>query len=395
MAKGLVYLVGGGPGDPELITLKGLNCLKKSDVIIYDALVNPKLLSHCQPSSEKIFVGKRRHRHTYEQDEINALMAQYADQGKIVCRLKGGDSFLFGRGGEEAEFLSKHGIAFEVVPGISSVFAVPAAAGIPLTHRNYASVVTIATGHASDGKLIAESKCADDLDWCRYGTQKTLVILMGFARIESIVNKLESAGWKAESPIALISSGTLPNQFVVTGALSNIVQKVRKFKQMLSSPALIVVGDVVKLRKKISTSGLEIDLINIRRLKAHEETIPERVKKIKDDIHTRGELMTPLWIEDSNDVVLNGHHRLAALKALGCELAPCVLFDYSSPKVEVQVCPGSSIKSINKKLILSAALTGNLFPPRSSLHVLKFDPPVFLTPLALLKKETREPANIF
>src|SRR5262245_31763132 len=145
----MVYLVGAGPGDPGLLTVKGLACLQKCDVVIYDALANPALLDHCPPQAERVFAGKRRHRHSFEQNDINAMLLKYAREGKTVCRLKGGDPFLFGRGGEEAEHLFKHGISFEVVPGVSSIIGAPAAAGIPLTHREYASHVTVVTGQNS------------------------------------------------------------------------------------------------------------------------------------------------------------------------------------------------------------------------------------------------------
>ncbi|OGR54330.1 MAG: uroporphyrinogen-III C-methyltransferase [Elusimicrobia bacterium RIFCSPLOWO2_02_FULL_39_32] len=247
--EGMVYLIGGGPGDPELLTLKGKHCLEKTDVVIYDALINLELLEHCPKNAERIFVGKRRHRHAYEQKEINQLLLRHAKMGKVVCRLKGGDPYLFGRGGEEAELLSKNKISFEVVPGISSIIAVPAYAGIPLTHRRYASFVTIATGHQKDGE--EKSKNNEDSEWCHYSSKKSLVILMGFARLKAIVQRLIHFGWPKNSHIALISSGTLPNQFTLTGTLQDIVPKVEKFKDSLSSPAMIVVGNVVKLNKII------------------------------------------------------------------------------------------------------------------------------------------------
>ncbi len=178
---GIVYIVGGGPGDPSLITLKGIECLKKSNVIVYDALIGKELLNFCPNNAIKIFVGKRRHKHTYEQEEINSILLKHARRGKTVCRLKGGDPFIFGRGGEEAEMLAENGIPFAVIPGVSSVAAVPAMTGIPITHRKYSSFVTIATGHEGKG------------DWCLYFPKKTLVILMGFARLESIVRQLLAA----------------------------------------------------------------------------------------------------------------------------------------------------------------------------------------------------------
>lgn len=376
---GKVWLVGGGPGDPELLTVKGLRCLKHCDVVIYDALVSPDLLKHCPRKAEKIFVGKRRHRHAFEQNEINTLLLKYVRKGKNICRLKGGDPFLFGRGGEESEFLACHQIPFEVVPGVSSVIAVPAAAGIPLTHRSHASYVAIATGHEDNG---------EDAEWYRYASKKTLVILMGFHRMTSIVGRLLDSGWPKETAIALICRGTLPDQATVTGTLKDIVKKVEKLKSVLSAPAMIVVGDVVKLREKIFPSVAEIDLLPIDQLKAHEETIPERTKKIKDEIEQSGQLESALWVEKKSKVILNGHHRLAALKLLGCEFVPCILLDYSSPEIKVGICPGSSVTAIDKSLVLQAALGEKLFPPRSSLHVLRFDPPDFSVPLEMLRSLT-------
>ena len=234
-----MYLVGGGPGHPGLLTLRGAECLKRCEAVIYDALVNPALLAHCPSSAKRIFVGKRRRHHEFEQDEINALLLKYASKGKIVCRLKGGDPFLFGRGGEEAEFLFEHGVRFEVVPGVSSVIAAPACAGIPLTHRDYASHVTIVTGQ--------NSRLGDAY---RYLPKKTLVVLMGFARAGDIAKKMVSLGWPPSTPVALICSGTLASQAVITGTLSDFNEKIDKSGGRLSSPAMIVAGDVVKMREK-------------------------------------------------------------------------------------------------------------------------------------------------
>ncbi len=384
---GFVYLVGGGPGDPDLLTLKGLRCLQQCDVVIYDALVNPALLEHCPASAERIFVGKRRHRHTFEQKEINALMLHHSREGKKVCRLKGGDPYLFGRGGEEAEFLSQNAVPHEVVPGISSIIAVPAYAGIPLTHRDYASHVTVITGqNAGMGGEAPEDR------WVPYHylPRKTMVILMGFAHAENIAKRLVGLGWPGDTPAALICSGTHSTQLTVTGKLTEFGEKVQRFRDILSTPAMIVVGEVVGMRRKMTASNFDIDLLPIAELKAHEETHPDRALRIKGEILKSGAVLTPLWVDERHRIVLNGHHRLAALKELGCVYVPVLLVDYGSPSVSVDVCPGSSIASISKEAVTEAALSGNLLPPRSSLHLLNFTPPNFATPLKTLKKEPME-----
>ena len=380
-SHGKVYLTGGGPGDPGLLTVKALQVLKECDVVVYDALVNPALLENCPPSAEKIFAGKRRHRHSFEQKEINALLLKYALEGKKVCRLKGGDPFLFGRGGEEAEFLSKHGVPFEVVPGISSIIAVPAAAGIPLTHRDYASHITVVTGENSSMK----EKAPQDR-WEPYGylQKKTLVILMGFAHTEDIVKRLLTFGWPKDTPIALICRGTHADQLAVSGTLKDFPAKVRRLEGVLGAPGLIVAGAAVGMRGKVSPSAVDFDFLPLSRLKAHEGVIPERVKKIKEEISAAGVIETPLWVDREHFIVLNGHHRLAALKEIGAALVPCVLLDYSSPYIEVRVCEGAKIKSIDKEKVQDAALDGKLFPPRSSFHTLRFDPPKVETPVELL-----------
>lgn len=389
-SRGIVYLVGGGPGDPGLITVKGLERLKQCEVVIYDALINPALLEHCPPRTERIFVGKRRHRHAFEQKEINALMLKCADEGKKVCRLKGGDPFLFGRGGEEAEFLFEHGIRFEVIPGISSIIGAPAYAGIPLTHRDYASHVTIVTGQNS---TMGEESSQDRWEPYHYLQKKTMVILMGFAHVGAIIRRLISLEWPTDTPIALICSGTHANQLIITGTLSDFENKVERLKYILSAPAMIIIGEVVRMREKMPHSSHEIDLLPISQLKIHEETIPSRVLRIKQEISQSGCVVTPILVEKDNFIVLNGHHRLAALKELGCEFAPCLLVDYQSPYIEVKICPEGSMRHIDKDIIIQAALTNRPFPPRSSLHELNFNPPAFSTPLAILKIESVESVN--
>jgi uroporphyrinogen III methyltransferase/synthase len=242
---GKVYLIGAGPGDPGLITVKGLECVKKADVIIYDYLANERLLDHRRPDSELVYVGKQGGKHTLPQDEINNLIVRKAKEGKIVARLKGGDPFIFGRGGEEAEDLVDAGIPFEVVPGVTAATAVPTYAGIPLTHRDHTASVAFVTGHEDPTK--PESK----VHWDKIATGVgTLVFFMGMKNLQSIVDNLVAHGRSAETPVALIQWGTRTDQRVVTGTLSDIIPKVKAAK--LGPPAIIVVGDVVKLREKLN-----------------------------------------------------------------------------------------------------------------------------------------------
>jgi uroporphyrinogen III methyltransferase / synthase len=242
---GIVYLVGAGPGDPGLITVKGLECVKKADVVIYDYLANERLLDHRRPDSELIYVGKQGGRHTLPQEEINALIVRKAREGKIVARLKGGDPFIFGRGGEEAEELVDNGIPFEIVPGVTAATAVPTYAGIPLTHREHTASVAFVTGHEDPSK--EESK----IHWDRIATGiGTLVFFMGMKNLQNIVDNLTAHGRSPETPVALIQWGTRTDQRVVTGTLQNIVPRVKEAK--LGPPAIIVVGEVVRLREKLN-----------------------------------------------------------------------------------------------------------------------------------------------
>jgi len=239
--KGLVYLVGAGPGEPGLITVKGLDCIRKSDCIVYDRLASPRLLVHAKPDAELVYVGKAPDRHTLNQEEINRVLVEKALQGKIVTRLKGGDPFVFGRGGEEVEALIEYGIPFEVVPGITSAIAVPAYAGIPVTHRDFASSFVVMTGNEDPTK--EDSR----ISWDKVATSAgTLVILMGMANLPQIVEKLIHNGRPAATPVALIRWGTRPEQKTLTGTLENIVEKARAadFKH----PAIIIIGEVVTLR---------------------------------------------------------------------------------------------------------------------------------------------------
>lgn len=241
MSKGKVYLIGAGPGDVKLITVKGLECIQKADVIVYDRLANPRLLSYRKPEAKLIYVGKSPDRHTLTQDEINRVLVEEGLKGNIVARLKGGDPYVFGRGGEEGEELRKAGVAFEEVPGITSAISVPAYAGIPITHRDFTSTFTVITGHEEPGKETS------NINWPRLAQDPgTLVFLMGVGNLPQIVEKLVANGKDAQTPIALIRWGTRPEQQVVTGNLANIVDIVNKAG--LKSPAIIIIGQVVTLR---------------------------------------------------------------------------------------------------------------------------------------------------
>jgi len=239
---GKVYLVGAGPGDPGLLTIKGRECIAKADVLVYDYLASPTLLKYATAHAEKIYVGKKGGDHTLSQDGINDLIAQKALDGHIVTRLKGGDPFIFGRGGEEAEVLISKGIPFEVVPGVTSAIAAPAYAGIPLTHRKFTSNVAFVTGHEDP------TKEQSSLDWEALARGiGTLVFLMGVKNLPHIVERLLAGGKPANTPVALVRWGTTLRQATVTGNLGNIVEVVAQAG--LKAPAVIVVGDVVSLRQ--------------------------------------------------------------------------------------------------------------------------------------------------
>ncbi|MFH0925384.1 MAG: uroporphyrinogen-III C-methyltransferase [bacterium] len=243
--KGKVYLVGAGPGDYKLITLRGLELIQMADVLVYDYLANKKFLDYAREDAERIYVGKKGSQHTLEQDDINQLIIKKAREGKIVIRLKGGDPFVFGRGAEEAQDLIAEGIEFEVVPGVTSAIAAPAYAGIPLTHRDYSPTATFITGHEGVDKK------GPEINWA--GISKgvgTLVFLMGVANLPNIVNNLLEHGRDAQTPVALVRWGTRPEQETITGKLEDIVAKVKEagFK----SPAVIIVGEVVKLRDTLN-----------------------------------------------------------------------------------------------------------------------------------------------
>ena len=242
---GKVYLVGAGPGDPGLFTLKGLEAIKEADCIIYDFLANSRLLEHAGAGVETIYVGKKGSEKTLPQEEINRLIIKKARSGKTVVRLKGGDPFIFGRGGEEAEELASAGIEFEIVPGVTSAIAAPAYAGIPLTHRELASAVTFITGQ--ENPLKERSNIA----WDRLSTGRgTLVFLMGWKNLPLITEKLLENGWDKATPVALVRWGTLTKQACLTGTLDNIVKLARE--KGLKPPVITVVGEVVNLREKLN-----------------------------------------------------------------------------------------------------------------------------------------------
>jgi uroporphyrin-III C-methyltransferase len=245
MSSGFVSLVGAGPGDPELLTLKGLRRLRAADVVIYDALVNPLLLRECRPDAELLYAGKRAGQPHLAQPAINALLIEQARLGRQVVRLKGGDPFVFGRGGEEAAALAAAGIVWEVVPGVSSAIGVPAYAGIPVTHRGLAASVAFVTGHES-----AEQPTTR-LDWRALAQGvDTLVFLMGMGNLPEIAANLLAHGRAADTPAAAIRCGTTPDQETVVGTLATIGEDVERAG--LRAPALLVIGEVVRLREQLS-----------------------------------------------------------------------------------------------------------------------------------------------
>lgn len=244
MAEGFVALVGAGPGDSELITVKGLRRLRAADVVVYDALANPELLQECRPDAELIFVGKRAGAHCRPQAAINALLIDLARAGRQVVRLKGGDPFVFGRGGEEAAALSAAGIAWEVVPGVSAAVAAPAYAGIPVTHRSVASSVAFVTGHEEPGRA------ASRISWPALAKGvDTLVFLMAVGRLDEIARQLIAHGRDPRTPAAAIGWGSTPAQRTVVGTLATIAEDV--VQAGLGAPATLVIGEVVRLREQL------------------------------------------------------------------------------------------------------------------------------------------------
>jgi uroporphyrin-III C-methyltransferase len=242
MKKGKVFICGAGPGDPKLITLRAAELLKACDVILYDRLVNREIIEQIPADAEKIYVGRMVGDPTTHQDETNELMVNYAKKGKSVLRLKGGDPFIFGRGAEEAEFLIKHSIEYEIVPGITSAIASPAYAGIPLTHREYSSSVAIVTGHEDAEKDRAAVR------WQRLaGTVDTIVVLMGISRLEQISNDLLKAGMEKDTEVAIVESGTTDKQKIIRGTIQTIADVAEKTH--LKPPAVIVIGKVAGLKQ--------------------------------------------------------------------------------------------------------------------------------------------------
>jgi len=239
---GTVYLVGAGPGDPELLTLKAARLIQQADVVVYDALVSPEIMALIAPDAEQIYAGKERGNHALPQEDINHLLVRLAKEGKSVLRLKGGDPYTFGRGGEEVETLFEHQVPFEVVPGVTAAAGVAAYAGIPLTHRNFAQACVFVTGHLKDGSM--------NLDWPGLARKRqTVVIYMGLHGLGELCTKLIEHGLPADWPAAIVQQGTTPNQRSVTGTLATLPALAEAAQ--LKAPTLIIVGEVVTLRDKL------------------------------------------------------------------------------------------------------------------------------------------------
>ncbi|MRR50459.1 MAG: uroporphyrinogen-III C-methyltransferase [Rhodocyclaceae bacterium] len=239
---GTVYLVGAGPGDPELLTLKAARLIQQADVVVYDALVSPEIMALIDPTAEQIYAGKERGNHAIPQEDINHLLVRLAKEGKSVLRLKGGDPYTFGRGGEEVETLFENQVPFEVVPGVTAAAGVAAYAGIPLTHRNHAQACVFVTGHLKDGSM--------NLDWPGLARKRqTVVIYMGLHGLGELCAKLIEHGLPADWPAAIVQQGTTPNQRSVTGTLATLPALAETAQ--LKAPTLIIVGEVVTLRDKL------------------------------------------------------------------------------------------------------------------------------------------------
>jgi uroporphyrin-III C-methyltransferase len=239
---GTVYLVGAGPGDPGLLTLRAARLIATADAIVYDNLVSPAILDRASPSATRIYAGKRRGDHALPQEELNLLLVELAKGGKAVLRLKGGDPYTFGRGGEEVETLAEHGVPFEVVPGVTAAAGVASYTGIPLTHRDYSQACVFVTGHLKDGTM--------DLDWGGLARRRqTVVIYMGLHGLPTLCSKLIEHGLPSDWPAAIVQQGTTPNQRTVTGTLSTLPALATAAG--LHAPTLIIVGEVVRLHDKL------------------------------------------------------------------------------------------------------------------------------------------------
>ncbi|WP_404328465.1 uroporphyrinogen-III C-methyltransferase [Mesobacillus maritimus] len=242
--SGFVYIVGAGPGDPKLLTIRGLECTQQADVILYDRLVNTDLLTHAKAEAELIYCGKEPGKHGLIQDEIHRVLVEQANLGKQVLRLKGGDPFVFGRGAEEAAILRQANIPYEIVPGITAGIAAPAYAGIPVTHRDHATSFTIVTGHRRFDKE------EDVLNWSALAQMDTVAFYMSIGNIESITKSLITYGKSETTPVAVIEWGTTKNQRTIIGNLSTIAQEIQIHR--IKNPSMILVGDVVKVRDQIA-----------------------------------------------------------------------------------------------------------------------------------------------
>ena len=250
-ATGRVSIVGAGPGDPELLTVRALNRIRAADVIVHDRLVDPSILSHARDDAKRIYVGKTRGCHALSQDRINELLAELARDGLSVVRLKGGDPFVFGRGGEELAFLEQHGIETEIVPGVTAALGCAASAGIPVTHRDLAQAVTFVTGHAKDGG-------DPDLDWTSLArANHTLVVYMGVATAAKVAVRLTEAGMEGSMPVAVIENGTRPDERIVTGTLGDLATLIDT--RAVKGPAVLIIGRVAALARRETLEALAVD----------------------------------------------------------------------------------------------------------------------------------------